>query len=205
MTQSAQQALRVIMSDFSNTTRFALACNDSTKIIEPIQSRCTILRYGKIKNEEMEDRLNVVISLENIIAEEEGIKALIETAEGDMRYALNNMQSTIVGFGKVTKDNVYKIVDVPKPEIINKILELTFERNLKNAIDKVDELYEEGYNTLDILGTISKVIQNKNDLNEDLKMDILMEISKTKMRVLEGVNSSLQIYGLLAAILKLLN
>ena len=63
MTQSAQQALRVIMSDFSNTTRFALACNDSTKIIEPIQSRCTILRYGKIKPDEMEERINAVISL----------------------------------------------------------------------------------------------------------------------------------------------
>lgn len=203
MTQSAQQALRVIMSDFSNTTRFALACNDSTKIIEPIQSRCTILRYGKIKPEEMEERLKVVISLENIPSEKDGINALIETSEGDMRYALNNMQSTIVGFGTVTRDNVYKIVDVPRPEIINKIMEYIFKGELKNSITLVNELSEEGYNTYDIVSTISKVIQNNNDINEDIKLDVLMEVSKTKMKVLDGVNSILQIYGLLANILKL--
>lgn len=205
MTQSAQQALRVIMSDFSNTTRFALACNDSTKIIEPIQSRCTILRYGKIKPDEMEERINKVIALEGITAEKEGIDALIETAEGDMRYALNNMQSTIVGFGKVTRDHVYRIVDVPRPEIVNKIMEYVFKGNLKNAIENVNELSEEGYNTYDIVSTISKVVQNNNDINEDVKMDVLMEISKTKMKVLDGVNSILQIYGLLANVLKLVN
>jgi replication factor C subunit 2/4 len=205
MTQSAQQALRVIMSDFSNTTRFALACNDSTKIIEPLQSRCTILRYGKIKPEEMEERLNVVISLENITADKDGINALIETAEGDMRYALNNMQSTIVGFGSVTRDNVYKIVDVPRPEIVNKIMEFLFNGNLKNAILNVNQLSEEGYNTYDIVSTISKVIQNNNDIKDEIKLDILMEVSKTKMKVLDGVNSILQIYGLLANILKLVN
>jgi replication factor C subunit 2/4 len=205
MTQSAQQALRVIMSDFSNTTRFALACNDSTKIIEPLQSRCTILRYGKIKPEEMEERLNVVISLENISADKDGINALVETAEGDMRYALNNMQSTIVGFGSVTRDNVYRIVDVPKPEIVNKIIEFLFNGNLKNAISNVNELSEEGYNTYDIVSTISKVIQNNNDINEDIRLDILMEVSKTKMKILDGVNSILQIYGLLANILKIVN
>ena len=36
------------MEIYSKTTRFALACNQSDKIIEPIQSRCAILRYSKL-------------------------------------------------------------------------------------------------------------------------------------------------------------
>lgn len=51
MTESAQQALRMIMTEFSNTTRFALACNDSSKLIEPIQSRCAIVRFTKLADE----------------------------------------------------------------------------------------------------------------------------------------------------------
>ncbi len=204
MTESAQQALRVIMSDFSNTTRFALACNDSTKIIEPIQSRCSILRFAKIKPEEMEERLKIIISLENIPARDDGIKALIETAEGDMRYALNNMQSTVVGFKEITRDNVYKIVDVPRPEILNKIMEKISKGNFFDALYDIDILISEGYNTYDIVNTISKVVQYSSTLDDELRLDILMEISSTKMRILEGVNSINQIYGMLANITKLI-
>lgn len=111
MTDSAQQALRMIMSEYSNTTRFAIACNDSTKIIEPIQSRCAIVRFTKLADEEVLERLIKIIKEEKVEYDESGLDALIFTAEGDMRYALNNLQATVAGFGKVTKDNVFKVCD----------------------------------------------------------------------------------------------
>jgi replication factor C subunit 2/4 len=57
LTASAQQALRMVMTEFSATTRFALACNDSSKIIEPIQSRCAIVRFTKLTDAEVLRRL----------------------------------------------------------------------------------------------------------------------------------------------------
>ena len=91
MTESAQQALRMIMTEYSNTTRFALACNDSSKLIEPIQSRCAIIRFTKLTDEEMARRLKIVVESEKFEYVPEGIEAVIFTAEGDMRYALNNL------------------------------------------------------------------------------------------------------------------
>lgn len=66
MTGGAQQALRRTMEIFSNTTRFCLACNMSNKIIEPIQSRCAILRYAKLRDTEILKRLLEICEMEKV-------------------------------------------------------------------------------------------------------------------------------------------
>ena len=101
----------MIMTEYSSTTRFAIACNDSSKIIEPIQSRCAIVRFTKLNDEEILERLKVVLDKEGIQHTNDGLEALIFTADGDMRFALNNLQATSAGFGLVNKDNVFKVCD----------------------------------------------------------------------------------------------
>ena len=64
MTASAQQALRRTMEIYSQTTRFALACNISSKIIEPIQSRCAILRYSRLTDAQVESWLVALLVLQ---------------------------------------------------------------------------------------------------------------------------------------------
>jgi replication factor C subunit 2/4 len=66
MTGGAQQALRRTMEIYSNTTRFALACNQSNKIIEPIQSRCAVLRYTKLTDTQILRRLLEICKMENV-------------------------------------------------------------------------------------------------------------------------------------------
>ena len=66
MTPGAQQALRRTMEIYSNTTRFALACNISSKIIEPIQSRCAIIRFGRLSDKQILKRLLEIVQAENV-------------------------------------------------------------------------------------------------------------------------------------------
>ena len=66
MTEGAQQALRRTIELYSTTTRFALACNQSNKIIEAIQSRCAVLRYTMLKDSELLMRLEQVCRLEKV-------------------------------------------------------------------------------------------------------------------------------------------
>lgn len=67
MTSGAQQALRRTMEIYSNSTRFALACNTSSKIIEPIQSRCAIVRFSRLSDQEILGRLMVVVEAEKVL------------------------------------------------------------------------------------------------------------------------------------------
>jgi len=106
MTSGAQQALRRTMVIYSGTTRFALACNQSSKIIEPIQSRCAIVRYSKLSDKELLERLLTVSQAEGVAHTPDGLEAIVFTADGDMRQALNNLQSTANGFGLVNQESV---------------------------------------------------------------------------------------------------
>lgn len=123
MTAAAQQALRRTMEIYSSSTRFALACNNSTKIIEPIQSRCAILRFTKLSDAEVLSRLQYVTKHESVDYEQAGLEAIIFIAEGDMRNALNSLQSTVSGFGYVNADNVFKVCDQPQPTKVKQIIE----------------------------------------------------------------------------------
>mmetsp|Transcript_111892 Transcript_111892/g.154531 ORF Transcript_111892/g.154531 Transcript_111892/m.154531 type:complete len:246 (+) Transcript_111892:211-948(+) len=192
MTESAQQALRMVMTEYSNTTRFALACNDSSKLIEPIQSRCAIVRYTKLQDEEVCTRLVTVIESEKIKYTNDGLEALIFTAEGDMRYALNNLQATSAGFDEVTKDNVFKVCDQPHPDLMKNVIKATIKSKFTEACNLIDTVYNEGYNLVDIINTLTRVIQNMDDFRtESLRLNYLKEASIVKMRTLEGNNSHL--------------
>ncbi|XP_042010563.1 replication factor C subunit 2 isoform X2 [Salvia splendens] len=112
MTSGAQQALRRTMEIYSNSTRFGLACNTSSKIIEPIQSRCALVRFSRLSDQEILGRLMVVVAAEKVPYVPEGLEAIIFTADGDMRQALNNLQATNSGFGFVNQENVFKLYDL---------------------------------------------------------------------------------------------
>lgn len=201
MTPGAQQALRRTMEIYSNTTRFAFACNQSSKIIEPLQSRCAILRYNKLSDEQVLTRLLEITALENVQYNTEGLQALIFTAEGDMRQAINNLQSTVAGFGMVNDINVFKIVDQPHPLVIKKMLRCCCsEQNIDEAVDLVDGLWRKGYSAIDIITLAFKVAKTLPDINELKRLEVIKEIGFTHMRVLEGVSTYLQICGLLAKI-----
>ena len=88
MTPGAQQALRRTMEIYANTTRFCFACNQSNKIIEPLQSRCAILRFGRLADDELLQRLVEICRAEKVEYTDEGLAAVVFTAEGDMRQAV---------------------------------------------------------------------------------------------------------------------
>ncbi|GME78883.1 unnamed protein product [Ambrosiozyma monospora] len=203
MTPGAQQALRRTMEIYSNTTRFAFACNMSNKIIEPLQSRCAILRYNKLKDEEILQALKKIINAEKIEATDDGIAALIFTAEGDMRQAINNLQSTYYGFTLVDAENVYKIVDSPHPLKVQKMLTHCINGDFDLAQSILQDLWKKGYSAIDIVTVSFRVIKSMYDVEEDKRLQVIKIIGFTHMRVLEGVATYLQLNCMLSKIAKI--
>ena len=140
-----------------------------------------------------------MIGQESVEYDKEGLEALIFTAEGDMRYALNNLQATVSGFDKVTKDNVFKVCDQPHPDLIKRVIDFCLAREFENAASEIDIIYNEGYNIMDIVGTLSKLIQNYNDkaMDEVKRLVYLRHVTEFKMNILDGIDSHLQLHAFL--------
>jgi replication factor C subunit 2/4 len=203
MTSQAQQALRRTMELYSKTTRFAFACNMSSKIIEPIQSRCAIVRFSKLSDKEVLDRLMTVAQAESLPYTNDGLEAVIFTADGDMRQALNSLQATANGFGLVNQDNVFKVCDQPHPVLVNSIVKKCLEAKIDEAYDGMKALFDMGYSASDVITIMFRVVKNYPSMNEYLKLEYIKNIGICHMRITDGVDSRLQLSGLLAGLCKL--
>lgn len=201
MTTSAQQALRRTMEVYSNTTRFCLACNVSTKIIEAIQSRAAILRYSRLTHEQILANLLKVCEAEELAYTDEGLEAILFTAEGDMRHALNNLQaahSLAKGTGAMVDQRiVFKVCDQPHPNVVRSMIDSCDKGDIHTANDELQKLWKLGYSASDIIGTLFKVTKAHDELSEGKKLDFLREIGFAHMRIANGVNSLLQLLGLM--------
>lgn len=189
MTPGAQQALRRTMEIFSNTTRFAFACNQSNKIIEPIQSRCAILRYARLSDQELLKRLLEICEIEKVSSlvfplelvltcsqvphNEAGLTALIFTSEGDMRQAVNNLQSTFSGFNFVGADEVFKVCDQPHPVKVQALILSCVKGDIDNAMSKLEDLWTQGYAAVDIVTTLFRVVKGMDALAEYMKLEFI--------------------------------
>jgi len=107
------KALRHTMELYSDTTRFALACNHSNKIIEAIQSCYAILRYIRLDDIQVARKVCEVALIENIKITDSGLEAIVFTSGRDMCNAMNSLEASKAGFGIVNDTNVFRIVDQP--------------------------------------------------------------------------------------------
>lgn len=196
MTPGAQQALRRTMELYSNTTRFALACNTSNKVIEPIQSRCAVVRFQPLRPEQVAGQIRKVLDAENAKYDQSGVDAAVFVADGDMRIALNSVQGTVNGFDIVNAENVNKVCDQPHPGIAREFLALCTQQSLNDAVAKILSLTNEGYSPNDVIQTVFRVARRMEFKEEKMKLDILRHIGLVHMRMADGISTPLQLCGL---------
>lgn len=193
------------MELYAGTTRFALACNISSKIIEPIQSRCAILRYTRLSSQEI---LRVLVSAcksEGVGYAPEGLDALLFIADGDMRQALNGLQATYASSGYITEDAVLKVCDQPHPATLESMLQLCVKGDLDAALDTLEPLCKLGYAPVDLIGSLFRVARSlpHGTLPEVLQLEYIREIGNCHVRILDGCPTKLQLFGLIARLSEL--
>jgi len=201
LTSDAQQALRRTMEAFTAVSRFCLICNFSSKIIEPIQSRCAVFRFKALTEADVRKFIERIVKGEKLKITEDGTKAIVEICEGDLRKVANILQ-TAASLGKKIDENViYDVASRAKPTDIKEMLELTLKGKFEDARKKLqDLLLRQGLSGGDIISEIHRQIYSL-DIPEDLKIKLVEKCGEYEFRLSMGGNELIQLESLLAQFL----
>jgi len=199
LTREAQQALRRTMENFTSTCRFILSCNYSSKIIDPIQSRCAIFRFKLLEKKDIDKRIKLIAEKEKLAIEEDSLTTLYEASEGDCRKVINLLQATASISPSITKDLVNTIVSSAKPKDIKIVLEYALSGDFLNAREKLLEIIlKEGLSGQDIVKAIQKEVWNLQ-IEPEIKVKLTEKTGEIEFRLVEGSDEFIQLESLLAS------
>ncbi len=200
LTPDAQQALRRTMEQFSSNCRFILSCNYSSKIIDPIQSRCAVFRFNRMEDDDVRTYIDRVADGEDFEISDDAVSAVLRVAEGDLRRVTNILQTAAIQKDEIGEEDIYGAAASLKPEEISEILENALDGNFMDARDTLSELMiDRGLDGQDVIGSIHREILDL-DISERGKLEIMEHLGEFEFRIAEGGTSDIQIEALLAKI-----
>jgi replication factor C small subunit len=204
MTGPAQTALRRIMEIGSRTSRFILICNQSSKIIEPIQSRCAIFRFSRVDRQAMKDQLQCIAKKENITLLPEATEKIADYAEGDLRHAINALQTaSAYKEGIIDEKTVLLVIGEASPMLVQKMIRKALYGDFIDARKTMyDIIGNFGFSGSEIIRQVQREIFKMSDLTPEQKADLSGLIGEYDYRLTQGANSDIQLSALLAQFAK---
>ncbi|UCH72062.1 MAG: replication factor C small subunit, partial [Thermoplasmatales archaeon] len=198
LTHDAQAALRRTIEKYTHICRFILSVNYSSKIIEPIQSRCTVFRFGPIKPDDIKKHMRKIASQEKLEITPDGLETLIFTSRGDLRKAINILQVGASVNKKITADLLYETSATAKPEDIKALLNAALTGDFMTSRNRLyDLLIKHGLSGEDVIKQIHQTIYDLT-LPDESKVKLIEKVGETEFRLIGGSNAHIQLESLLA-------
>jgi len=167
LTIQAQASLRNIIETFSRTTRFIMTCNFVERIIDPLQSRCQVLKIVPPTKKDVAKHLAWIMDQEGIGFEMNELGAIVMQHYPDLRKCINTIQLS-------TQDSM---LNLDQSILVS-----------SNYIDKVINALSEGskHNKIDCYSDIRQIIADANIDDFDELFKSLYERASEYLQNKEG-------------------
>ena len=202
MTSESQCALRKIMEDYSNVTRFCIICNYHQKIIEPIVSRCSLLRFKPINKDKIMNKLNKICEHQNIECSKSNLNKIIKICRGDLRKSINFLQRCNKNNDTINEDIINDISGLIPEENVNSFIDNCLSKNIDKVNSDIEYFYENSYsltNQIDYL--IKKIVKYKID--DSKKSKIILKLLDIDYNLNNGCDEYIQYYNIAYFIMSL--
>lgn len=199
LTNDAQSALRRTMENYAQTCRFILSCNYSSKIIDPIQSRCAIYRFKPLDREAITEEISRICKNEGLKISDDAMSAIIYIAQGDMRKAINALQGAAIIKSEISEDMIYEITSTARPDEILELLQIILDCDFEASENRLSELtIKRGIAPNELINQLYRTLVYDKTINRKLKVELINNLGETDFRISEGANQNIQMEALLA-------
>ncbi|RLG46139.1 MAG: replication factor C small subunit, partial [Thermoproteota archaeon] len=170
----------------------------------PIQSRTAVFRFLPLPESAIKDRLRYIADKEGVAITDEGLDAIVYVSEGDLRRAINTLQTVAVVGKEINKDLVFKMAGLARPEKVQKMIKAAYEGNFLEARDMLRELMlEDGISGEDLIRQIYREISASEEFSDSEKAKLISFIGEVDFRLALGLHPDVQLGFLLAQIVEL--
>jgi len=198
LTKEAQQALRRTMENYTKTCRFILSCNYSSKIIDPIQSRCAVFRFKPLEKDDVEEIITKISNEEGLSITEGAKEALLKVSEGDCRKVENILQSSSALQKNIDENLIYSIASAARPKEVNEVLEACVNSNFEAAKKKLlQTMLDYGLSGLDIIKQVQKQIWELN-IDGKKRLEMIKICGDAEFRMVEGSDEFIQLEAMIS-------
>ncbi|ESW09418.1 hypothetical protein PHAVU_009G126000 [Phaseolus vulgaris] len=199
MTKDAQFALRRVIEKYTKSTRFALICNHVNKIIPALQSRCTRFRFAPLDAVHVTERMKHVIKAEGLDVQDDGLVALVRLSNGDMRKALNILQSTHMATQQITEEAIYLCTGNPLPKDIEQISYWLLNEQYTDSFKRIEEMKtRKGLALVDIIREVIMFVF-KIKMPSAVRVQLMNDLADIEYRLSFGCNDKLQLGSVIAS------
>ena len=205
LTHDAQGALRRIMEQYAETCRFILSCNYSSKIIEPIQSRCAVFRFRPLADAEVLEQVKSVAKIEKVELDNDAGDALVRISQGDLRKAITALQVAAALDNNISRSLIYETSATAPPESLHQYLMACRQDGFHAARRRLRELLDRyGLAGTDFVNQLHRELYGADFLSEIQKLDLTDLMAEIDFRLVEGGGESVQLDALTAKLCRLL-
>jgi replication factor C small subunit len=198
LTSDAQAALRRTMERYSRICRFILSCNYSSKIIDPIQSRCAVFRFRPLPKDAITGFLKRITDAEGVKVTDEALDALVHVSQGDMRKAVNSLQVAASLEEEIDIDVIYKTTGTARPDEVRALLETALSGDFIEARNILDEIMiTYGLSGQDIIKQVHRAFFDL-PIPDMEKVRLIDKSGEIEFRIVEGGNERIQLESLIA-------
>ena len=201
MTTEAQSALRRVIEIYSKNCRFCIICNNIHSVLPGIQSRCTLMRFNALNNENMSLRLQEIAEKEKVTIKREGIDAIIESSK-DFRQMLNVFQclASLYSNEKITREIVYEFTGYLPETTVKNVITFLQNNSFETGFDYLQKNIKQNlWNILALIEAMTPLIVNYKDISTEQKVHIIDVFSKIENRLSTGKNGVIYIAMVVSA------